>query len=133
MLPHDGVGARTPTPRMRSVPSATMATAMPSSAIDNIAGSTFGSTSRTMMRPFFAPCARAASTNSRCDQLSALAREIRPSSGIETMPMARMSATSGGMPPPFAAWSALPSRNALIARARTVAGTDSSTLKIPVR
>src|SRR6185503_8594449 len=46
MLPHDGVGARTPTPRMLSVPSATMATAIPSSAIDIIAGSTLGSTSR---------------------------------------------------------------------------------------
>ena len=106
MLPHDGVGGRTPTPRIASAPSATIATAMPSSAIENIAGSTFGSTSRTMMRPFFAPWARAASTNSRCDQLSALARVIRPSSGIVTMPIAMISMTSGGMPPPFAAWSA---------------------------
>ena len=49
------------------MPSATIATATPSSAIDNIAGSTLGSTSRKMMRRCFAPCARAASTNSRSD------------------------------------------------------------------
>ena len=70
MLPHDGVGGFTPTPRMLSVPSATIATATPSSAIDIIAGSTLGSTSRIMMRSGLAPWARAASTNSRCDQLS---------------------------------------------------------------
>ena len=39
MLPHDGVGASTPTPRIARAPSATMATATPSSAIENIAGS----------------------------------------------------------------------------------------------
>ena len=94
-------------------------------------GARSGAPRATMIRPFFAPCARAASTNSRCDQLSALAREIRPISGIVTTPIAMMSTTSGGIPPPFAAWSALPSRNALIARARTMAGTDSSTLKTP--
>ena len=65
MFPHDGVGGLTPTPRIDSVPSATIATAIPRSAIENIAGSTLGSTSRIMIRPFFAPWARAASTNSR--------------------------------------------------------------------
>ena len=58
MLPHDR--RRRPRRRRRgwpSVPSATMTTAMPSSAIENIAGSTFGSTSRNMMRQCFAPCA----------------------------------------------------------------------------
>ena len=42
MFPHDGVGGRTPTPRIASAPSATIAIAMPSSAIENIAGNTFG-------------------------------------------------------------------------------------------
>jgi len=65
MLPHDGVGGRTPTPRMARVPSATIAMATPSSAIENIAGATFGSSSRIMIRPPLAPWARAASTNSR--------------------------------------------------------------------
>ena len=80
------------------MPSATMATAMPSSAIDSIAGSTFGSTSRQMMRRFFAPCARAASTNSRSDHDNVLARVIRPSTGIDTIPSAMISATSGSRP-----------------------------------
>ena len=98
MLPHVGVLASTLAPRMASVPSATIATAMPSSAIEYIAGSTFGSTSRKMMRRFFAPWAFAASTNSRCDHESVLARVIRPSTGIDTMPIAMMSASFGVEP-----------------------------------
>ena len=52
-----------------------------------------------MMRRCFAPCARAASTNSRSDHESVLARVMRPSTGIDTMPSARISATSGSRPP----------------------------------
>ena len=78
------------TPNTASAPSSTITTATPSSAIDNIAGMTFGSTSRNMTRLSVAPCARAAMTNSRCDHESALARVMRPSTGIETMPTARM-------------------------------------------
>ena len=101
MLPHVGVSVSTLAPRMASVPSATIATAMPSSAIDNIAGNTLGSTSRQMMRRCFAPCARAARTNSRSDHDSVLARVMRPSTGIDTNPSARINATSGSSPPPF--------------------------------
>ena len=54
---------------------------MPSSAIENIAGSTFGSTSRKMMRRFLAPWPRAASTNSRCDHVSVFARVMRAEHG----------------------------------------------------
>ena len=86
MLPHVGVSVSTLAPRIASVPSATIATAMPSSAIDDIAGSTLGSTSRVMMRRCFAPWARAASTNSRSDHDSVLARVMRPSTGIDTKP-----------------------------------------------
>ena len=101
MLPHVGVSVSTLAPRMASVPSATIATAMLSNAIDIIAGITFGRTSRTMMRRCFAPCARAASTNSRSDHDNVLARVMRPSTGIDTNPSARISATSGSRPPPF--------------------------------
>ena len=44
MFPHDGVGRLDADAEARP-PSATMATAMPSRAIENIAGSTLGSTS----------------------------------------------------------------------------------------
>ena len=67
MFPHDGVGAWTPTPKSDSPPSATIATPTPSSAIDIIAGTTLGSTSRNMMRNCLAPIALAAVTNSRSD------------------------------------------------------------------
>ena len=56
----------------------------------SMAGMTLGSTSRTMMRPLRAPIARAARTNSRSDHVSVVARVIRPSSGIETMPSPRI-------------------------------------------
>ncbi len=69
-LPHDGVEGGMPTPRMLKPPSSTMTTAMPRRAIENMAGNTFGNTSRRMMRPFFAPMLRAASTNSRCAHVS---------------------------------------------------------------
>ena len=89
MLPHDGVGGFTPTPRMASVPSATIATATPSSAIENIAGRTFGSTSRTMIRCSSHP-GRGREHELALRPVSALARVIRPSSGIDTMPIARI-------------------------------------------
>ena len=75
------------------------------------------------MRRCFAPCAFAASTNSRSDHDSVLARVMRPSSGIDTMPRARMSATSGSSP----AWPASPGcvrRNVTSASARITAGID---------
>ena len=98
MLPHVGVSGSTLAPRMLSVPSATIATAMPSSAIEYIAGSTLGRTSRKMMRRCFAPCAFAASTNSRSDHDSVLARVMRPSTGIDTIPRARIERELGVEP-----------------------------------
>jgi hypothetical protein len=65
MLPHDGVGSWMPIPSTLSPPSATMTTAMPSSAMENIAGSTLGSTSPIMIERLRAPMAREAVTNSR--------------------------------------------------------------------
>ena len=56
---------------------------MPSNAIENIAGMTFGSTSRTHDAEVLAPWARAAITNSRCDHCSVFARVIRPRIGID--------------------------------------------------
>ena len=66
-------------------PSATITTAIPRSAIESIAGSTFGRISRRMTRACFAPCARAASTNSRSDHERVDARVMRASTGIETI------------------------------------------------
>ena len=63
---------------------------MPSSAIENMAGRMFGSTSRIIMRPCFAPWARAASTNSRSDQLRVDARAMRASTGMATIASARV-------------------------------------------
>src|SRR5450759_1215663 len=119
MLPHDGVGGFTPTPRIASVPSATMAMAMPSSAMENNAGATFGRSSRIMTRPFLAPWARAARTNSRWDQLSALARAMRPTSGIDTTPIAMMRIKTSGRAvlPEF--WP-VPCRHATGAGAKTI-------------
>ena len=71
----------TPTPSSARLPSATMATAMPSSAIDIMAGATLGSTSRSMIRRWLAPSTWAALTNSRSDQDSALARGDAPEDG----------------------------------------------------
>ena len=65
MLPQDGSGNGMLKPKIASAPSSTITTATPSSAIDSIAGSTFGRTSRNMTRQFDAPCARAAMTKSR--------------------------------------------------------------------
>ena len=62
-----------------------------------------------MIRRFVAPCAFAARTNSRCDHERVLARVIRPSTGIDTMPIATMSAISGSspaFPPAVPGWAA---------------------------
>ena len=121
---------------MARLPSATTATATPRSAIDSIAGRTLGSTSFHMIRNGFAPWARAASTNSRCDQLSALARVMRARSGIDTTPMARMTMTFGSwkkplwtLPPVTLCW---PLRKAASESASRIAGIDSSTLNTPL-
>ena len=133
MLPHDGVGGFTPTPRMLSVPSATIAIAIASSAIDIIAGITLGSTSRIMMRRGFAPWARAASTNSRWDQVSAEARVMRPRSGIDTIPMARIRSSFGStFVPPLPLALDAPWRKATRASASTTAGMARNTLNSDV-
>ena len=93
-LPHDGVDGGTPTPRMLNPPSSTMTTAMPRRAIENIAGRTFGNTSRLMIRRFRAPMLRDASTNSRCAHERVLARVIRPMIGTDTMPIETISQNS---------------------------------------
>ena len=40
IFPHEGVGGLIPTPKMASVPSATIAIAIPSNEMENMAGST---------------------------------------------------------------------------------------------
>ena len=53
------------------------------SANDSIGGMTFGRISRPITRPFFAPSARDAVTNSRLANVSVLARTTRVSGGID--------------------------------------------------
>ncbi len=74
-----------------------------------------GRISRTMIRRLRAPTARAASTNSRFDQASVLARVIRPSCGMATNPRARIMLRTSGP------------RKTVKARARISAGTESIT------
>ena len=124
MFPQDGFWSNgIPTPSRLRPPSATITTPTARSAIENSAGRTLGSTSRHMIRRFFAPCARAAMTNSRCDHVSALARVIRPSTGVDTIPNAMISTTSAGM----CDFAGSPRRNDANARARISAGTASIT------
>ncbi len=68
-----------------------MATPMPSRAIDAMAGSTLGSTSRSMMRLCLAPSTSAARTNSRSDHAIVDARVMRAMSGTLTSAMAAIS------------------------------------------
>ena len=67
--------------------------------MENMAGNTLGSTSRTITRRSVAPCARDASTNSRWAHCSVLARVMRARIGVETIPSATMS-TSNRLPDP---------------------------------
>ena len=60
MLPHVTTSGLTPAPMIARPPSATITTAMPSSAIENMAGSTLGRISRVMIRKCLPPCARRA-------------------------------------------------------------------------
>ncbi len=75
---------------MASDPSAMRAMAMPSRAIETMAGSTLGRTSRKMMRESLAPWALAARTNSRWLHVMVLARVMRARIGMVTMPSARI-------------------------------------------
>ena len=133
IAPHDTDGRRARSGRASArPPSATITTATPSSAIENIAGITFGSTSRTMIRRSFAPMARAAITNSRCAHASVFARVMRASTGIDTMPSVRISARNrsndvGGLSRLFG------DSTAISVSARTSAGSASRMSKLLVR
>ena len=65
MLPHDGSGGTTPTPRNDSAASSRIALATISGAKTMIVDVRFGSSSPNIVRSGPAPWARAASTNSR--------------------------------------------------------------------
>ncbi len=128
MFPHDGTSVM-PTPSSARLPSATMATATPSRAIDTMAGSTLGSTSRHRMRRWPAPRTSAAFTNSRSDHAIVEARAMRPMSGTVTMARA---ATSTPDLRPFDTSSWALAKMATSDRASTRAGIDSNTLNTVV-
>src|SRR3954454_18593208 len=129
MLPHDEFGFGTLRPNSARPPSITMTIAIPSSAIDSIAGSTLGNTSRSITRIDFAPWARDAITNSRCDHASVFALVIRPSTGTDTMPIAT---TITPMRPPYVGgcWSVFGDSTDTSVSARTSAWNARRMLKI---
>src|SRR5687767_15518132 len=73
MLPQDGVGGWTPSPRYERADSVSTAWATPRLAETTVTGRACGSAWRSRMRGLEAPSARAAATNSR-----ALTRRISP-------------------------------------------------------
>src|SRR5262249_17349609 len=87
MLPQLGAGGGTPNPRKLSAPSTTMVTATPSRKKAISGRATLGSSSRSRMRPWVAPSARAATTNSRWLSDRVTARATRVKAGMPRMPM----------------------------------------------
>ena len=137
IVPHVAVGGSTLAPSRARPPSVTIATPMPSRAIEISAGRTFGNTSRNSTRQSLAPCAREAITNSRCDHVSVLARAMRATIGIDTMPRAMMRITTGESLNPLSSTGS-PFRTATRARARTSWGiasmmSNSPTSRLPTR
>jgi hypothetical protein len=65
IFPHVGCGGGTLAPRNDRMPSTTMMMPTARNVYDTRAGTTLGSTSRQMMRRFFAPSTLAAVTKSR--------------------------------------------------------------------
>src|SRR5579883_46916 len=90
MLPHDGAGGGTPRPRKERAPSTTMVTATPSRKKATSGRATLGSSSRSRMRLWVAPSARAAVTNSRSLSDSVTARATRVKAGMPSTPITRV-------------------------------------------
>jgi len=82
MLPHDGSGGWTPSPRNDSAASIMIAVDRLNVACTMIGASTLGRTARRMIRPSRAPSARYASTKSFCFTYSALPRITREKMGM---------------------------------------------------
>ena len=98
----------------------------------SIAGTTLGRTSRNMIRQSFAPWARAAVTNSRCDQTSVFARVMRARVGIAIRPNVNVSVTRPAVSLEPSQSTIRGSRKIESDSARTSAGTDSSTSIAPM-
>src|SRR5690606_22304563 len=77
ILPHEGAGSGTPSPRNESPASSTIVLPMPSVAATMTGASTLGTRCRRMMRGPLMPSARAASMNSRSRRLSTSPRTMR--------------------------------------------------------
>src|SRR5699024_416219 len=82
MLPQVGSGGLMPSPRKLSEASATMSTDTMTMPSESSGSATFGAISRIITRHRVAPMARAASTNSRWENTSVLARAMRIIDGI---------------------------------------------------
>ena len=78
--------SETDSPRYANAPSATMVTAMPSRARALIGISTFGSSSRSIIRVCVAPSTRDACTNSLSANTRVAARASRPTGAIDNTP-----------------------------------------------
>src|SRR4051795_13132705 len=96
-VPHVDVGGSTLAPRMAAPPSATTATAMPSSEMEAMAGNTLGRISRNRILRLPPPWARAAVTKSRLDQLMVDALVMRARIGMLTSPRAMVTTSVDGM------------------------------------
>jgi hypothetical protein len=87
IVPSDGSGGRTPTPRNDSAASSTTAFVNSTVKIATSVNETFGSNSRAMTRDVPAPCRTAASTNG-CERTAMTrARTGRATYGTETTPI----------------------------------------------